>query len=122
MVELYTGELFFDTHENLEHLGMIEKQCGPLPQWMAVQSCNTLQRHLHTSPQFMGPRLKQNNQCAESSESIRRVKQMLLLDDIILDEFGADHVPFKNLITSMLVIDRDSRPTATDCLKHPFFH
>jgi serine/threonine protein kinase len=25
LVELYTGELFFDTHENLEHLAMIEK-------------------------------------------------------------------------------------------------
>jgi len=25
IVELYTGELFFDTHENLEHLAMIEK-------------------------------------------------------------------------------------------------
>lgn len=35
IVELYTGELFFDTHENLEHLAMIEKQCGPLPHWMA---------------------------------------------------------------------------------------
>ena len=34
-IELYTGELFFDTHENLEHLAMIEKQCGPIPKWMA---------------------------------------------------------------------------------------
>lgn len=25
MMELYTGELFFDTHENLEHLAMIER-------------------------------------------------------------------------------------------------
>ena len=35
LVELYTGELFFDTHENVEHLAMIEKQCGPIPKWMA---------------------------------------------------------------------------------------
>jgi dual-specificity kinase/CDC-like kinase len=36
LVELYTGELFFDTHENnLEHLAMIEKQCGPIPLRMA---------------------------------------------------------------------------------------
>jgi hypothetical protein len=25
IIELYTGELFFDTHENIEHLAMIEK-------------------------------------------------------------------------------------------------
>lgn len=31
LIELYTGELFFDTDENVEHLAMIEKQCGPIP-------------------------------------------------------------------------------------------
>ena len=46
---------------------------------------------------------------------------MLLLDDIILDEFGPDHVPLKNLLKYMLVVDRDRRPNATDCLNHPFF-
>jgi serine/threonine protein kinase len=25
MMELYTGELFFDTHENFEHLALIER-------------------------------------------------------------------------------------------------
>ena len=28
LIELYTGELFFPTHENVEHLAMIEKACG----------------------------------------------------------------------------------------------
>jgi serine/threonine protein kinase len=40
MMELYTGELFFDTHENLEHLAMIEKQCGAIPSWMAEKCTN----------------------------------------------------------------------------------
>ena len=30
LIELYTGELFFPTHENVEHLAMIEKACGRL--------------------------------------------------------------------------------------------
>jgi hypothetical protein len=38
LVELYTGEMFFGTHENLEHLAMIEKECGPIPLWMAEES------------------------------------------------------------------------------------
>jgi len=33
--ELYTGEMFFPTHENIEHLALMEKTCGPLPYWMA---------------------------------------------------------------------------------------
>jgi len=39
LIEIYTGELFFDTHENLEHIAMIEKQCGPIPRWM-VDKCS----------------------------------------------------------------------------------
>ena len=36
--ELYTGEMFFGTHENIEHLALIEKARGPIPYWMASQS------------------------------------------------------------------------------------
>lgn len=35
LAELYSGEMFFGTHENVEHLAMIEKACGPIPLWMA---------------------------------------------------------------------------------------
>jgi hypothetical protein len=28
LAELYTGELFFPTHDNEEHLALIEKACG----------------------------------------------------------------------------------------------
>jgi serine/threonine protein kinase len=40
MLELYTGELFFDTRKDIEHLAMIEKQCGPIPRWMAEKCTN----------------------------------------------------------------------------------
>lgn len=34
LVELYTGELLFAVHEDLEHLAIIEKIIGPLSRWM----------------------------------------------------------------------------------------
>lgn len=34
LVELYTGELLFPVHEDLEHLAIIEKIIGPLSPWM----------------------------------------------------------------------------------------
>jgi hypothetical protein len=40
LAELYTGEMFFSTHENVEHLAMIEKACGPIPYWMAKDAMN----------------------------------------------------------------------------------
>jgi len=38
LIELYTGELFYETREDVEHLAMIEKQCGPFPEWMVANS------------------------------------------------------------------------------------
>lgn len=37
---------------------------------------------------------------------------MLLLDDLILDEFGEAHRQFKDLIGFMMKIDPKDRPTA----------
>ena len=41
LVELYTGEMFFPTHENLEHLSLMEKLFGPFPYWMASKSSSS---------------------------------------------------------------------------------
>ena len=84
---------------------MIEKQCGPLPHWMC-SDCgnNSIQRHLNVNKNETGPRLRWPSSI-KNAESDRRVKQMLLLDDIILDEFGPDHIALKNLLKYMLVVD-----------------
>jgi dual-specificity kinase len=42
--ELYTGEMFFSTHENIEHLALIEKACGPVPFHMADRSSNDFKK------------------------------------------------------------------------------
>jgi len=41
LVELYTGEMFFPTHENIEHLSLMEKLFGPFPLWMASKSSSS---------------------------------------------------------------------------------
>ena len=38
LLELYTGELFFPTHHNYEHLAMMQKAFGTFPRWMAHSS------------------------------------------------------------------------------------
>ena len=38
LTELYTGEMFFPTHENNEHLALMEKARGLFPYWMAHDS------------------------------------------------------------------------------------
>jgi serine/threonine protein kinase len=46
---------------------------------------------------------------------------MLLLDDIIKDDFGVEHLYFKELLKFMPKIDPNQRLSANECLKHPFF-
>lgn len=46
---------------------------------------------------------------------------MQILDQIIRDEFGDEHIVFKQFLEDMLKIDPKVRPSASVCLKHPFF-
>jgi hypothetical protein len=34
LVEFFTGDALFQTHDNLEHLAMMEVVMGKMPQWM----------------------------------------------------------------------------------------
>ena len=45
LIELYTGEMFFPTHDNLQHLAMIEKATGPIPAEMAARSDSNIRKH-----------------------------------------------------------------------------
>jgi serine/threonine protein kinase len=47
MLEMYLGRIVFDTHDSLEHLHLIEKLCGPIPQSLlrlSPQHCHLVQR------------------------------------------------------------------------------
>ena len=35
VMEIVTGELFFSTHENGEHIALIQKMLGKIPTWMS---------------------------------------------------------------------------------------
>ena len=34
LIELYSGEALFQTHDNVEHVAMMERVLGPFPTWM----------------------------------------------------------------------------------------
>lgn len=46
IVELFTGDLLFPTHSDVEHLLMIEKSSGKFPQWMINKTGNSGLRRL----------------------------------------------------------------------------
>ncbi|KAF3664744.1 Serine/threonine-protein kinase AFC3, partial [Capsicum annuum] len=55
LVELCSGEALFQTHENLEHLAMMEKVLGPLPQHMAVRADRRAEKYFRRGARLDWP-------------------------------------------------------------------
>jgi len=115
IVEIYSGELFFETHESYEHMAMIQKVSGAIPQWMGKNSENEFKDFFSESKNgrvsFDWPRN------ASSNESIKRVEKMRTLDDLI----NPKHTLLKDLLKKCFEIDPKKRISAKDALEHPFF-
>lgn len=74
LVELYTGELLYPTHDNYEHLAMIEHLLGPLPQHMARNCDRSMRKYFDESFTFNWPKL------ANSTRSERAVRELKYLE------------------------------------------
>lgn len=53
---------------------------------------------------------------ARKRSSVEHVKNMLLIHQIVRDEFGEEHIKFRSLLESMLKVDPQERLSATECL------
>ncbi|CAI5702231.1 unnamed protein product [Peronospora effusa] len=114
IAELYLGELLFATHENLEHLALMERCIGPLPVKMKAQAS----KHSVSSKFFHRGRL--NWPAGSSSdESVDHVRRMRLLADLISREDAKSGL--LELLQLMLVLDPENRVTAKEALNTPFF-
>jgi len=114
-MELYTGELLFGTHENVEHLALMERILEPLPTSML----NKVKSESKDKYVIGGsrPRLKWP-EGASSPSSDRHVRSQRRLDDMMANE---DHKPFAQFVGHLLTMDPAKRPSASEALRHPFF-
>ncbi|XP_058192119.1 serine/threonine-protein kinase AFC3 isoform X1 [Rhododendron vialii] len=108
LVELCSGSALFQTHENLEHLAMMERVLGPLPEHMVRKA-------------ERGSRLNWP-EGAISRESIRAVNKMDRLKNLVSQHVvGAYRFLLIDLLHGLLKFDPSERITARDALNHPFF-
>uniref|UniRef100_A0A7N0TLE2 dual-specificity kinase n=1 Tax=Kalanchoe fedtschenkoi TaxID=63787 RepID=A0A7N0TLE2_KALFE len=116
LVELCTGEALFQTHENLEHLAMMEKVLGPLPQHMIKRATKGSENF------FKNSRLNWPGG-ATSRESIRAVKKLDCLKDLISPHVESSSVASSlvDLLGGLLRYDPAERFTASQALEHHFF-
>lgn len=116
--ELYTGELLFATHENVEHLCLIEKVCGTFPYEM-TKHCSKEFRHLFP----MKDSRKETETKIDHDRVIYydKVFQTLREQETIDELIHSDHKLFGNFLLSLLKINPKERPGCFEALEHPFF-
>ncbi|XP_061339370.1 serine/threonine-protein kinase AFC3 isoform X2 [Gastrolobium bilobum] len=115
LVELCSGGALFQTHENLEHLAMMERVLGPLPEHMVRRSNRGAEKYFRNGSRLNWP------EGAVSRESIHAVKKLAQLKDIVSRHVDSSRSSFTDLLHGLLTYDTTKRLTARQALDHPFF-
>lgn len=114
LVELCSGEALFQTHENLEHLAMMERVLGPLPQHM-------LKRADHHAEKYVKKGRLDWPEGAASRESIKAVMKLPRLQNLVMQHVDHSAGDLIDLLQGLLRHDPFHRLTACEALGHPFF-
>lgn len=113
LIEFYSGDALFQTHDNLEHLAMMEVVCGS-----RFDSKITRQVKKDAAKYFRSGRLDYPN--AETSRTSRRfVKAMKTLRELI-NPVSPIQYAFLDLLQRIFIYDPKQRITAKEALDHPF--
>ncbi|XP_044463999.1 serine/threonine-protein kinase AFC3 isoform X2 [Mangifera indica] len=114
LIELCTGEALFQTHENLEHLAMMERVLGPIPEHM-IRRARGSEKYFRRGSRLNWP------EGAVSRESIRAVRKLDNLKNMVSLHVDSSRSTFIDLLHGLLKFDPLERLTARQALNHPFF-
>ncbi|KAK9388167.1 kinase-like domain-containing protein [Lipomyces mesembrius] len=115
LVEFLTGEALFQTHDNVEHLAMMEVVVGkPFERTVSKAAGRQAQKYFLRNGKLDYP----NAQTSKTSK--KYVRAMKSLDEIISakDSF---HRLFLDLLKRIFVYDPSQRLSAREALEHPWF-
>ncbi|KAF3926864.1 hypothetical protein ABW20_dc0103841 [Dactylellina cionopaga] len=122
LVEFYTGDALFQTHDNLEHLAMMKTVCHADIETRLVRQAiqKTQNSNSPASRFFRNNKLDYPNN--ETSKTSRRyVKAMRRLEEMI-PQTCSFYRQFLDLLKKIFVYDPAKRISARDALKHPWFN
>ncbi|CAE6910555.1 AFC3 [Symbiodinium sp. CCMP2592] len=113
LFELYTGNVLFDTHASMEHLGMIDRILGHFPVAMLSRASEKAKKRfvMPSGQRLMWP------EAAVSPESERYVFQQWPLEN----RAPQDHQAFVAFVRDLLTHDPSLRPEAAAALSSEFF-
>ncbi|CCO28951.1 dual-specificity kinase [Rhizoctonia solani AG-1 IB] len=117
LVELYTGVALFQTHDNLEHLAMMEKVMGKMPERLCKQGQRYKPEFFATTKGAVKLNFPNRSVSAQSKKEVKEVKslhQIIPSTDIINQDF-------LDLVQRLLNPDPNTRITVREALKHRYF-
>ncbi|CAO3645340.1 unnamed protein product [Cunninghamella echinulata] len=113
LVEFFTGDALFHTHDNLEHLAMMEVVIGKFPQQMTKMTGREIQKYFRDG-KLIYPDAKTPRQSRQYVRNLKTLSQLI-------HPHTQYNIQFMDLIKKMLVYDPNNRITAREALRHPFF-
>lgn len=116
LIEFYTGEALFQTHDNLEHLAMMEQVLGPMPDGFRRKA------ETFKADYFRSGRLDFPN--AETPKGSKKyVAGMRKLSDILskATTWKKHNDRFLHLLRRLLDFDPTRRIGVSEALHHPYF-
>ncbi|CAH2064217.1 unnamed protein product [Thlaspi arvense] len=115
LVELCSGEALFQTHENLEHLAMMERVLGPLPPHMVLRADRRSEKYFRRGAKLDWP------EGAASRDSLKAVWKLPRLPNLIMQHVDHSAGDLIDLLQGLLRYDPTERLKAREALNHPFF-
>jgi len=114
LVEFFTGEALFQTHENLEHLAMMEAVFGPMPEQFARRAARNRAEWFTKNYRLDYP---QSNTSRQSRKFVRAMRPL----DEIIPQTSIQNARFRDLLSKLLEWEPHKRITVKEALKHSYF-
>jgi len=116
LMELYSGEQLFETHEELEHLALIERIIEELPEGMLAKAPQATRDKYLVQTSSGRWRLPWPQKAASPSSERHVFSQRPLIEQVL-----PHHVPFAEFVGKLLRLEPSRRPSASRSLQHSFF-
>ncbi|KAI9102409.1 kinase-like protein [Phlyctochytrium arcticum] len=116
LVEFCTGDALFQTHDNLEHLAMMEAVLGKFPERMMRSVGKSAAKYFRNN-RLDWPAADTQRQ---SKKFVKNMKPLRIMQDIIRPKNEIMEA-FLDLVQRMLIYDPKERITARQALGHRFF-
>ncbi|KIM52809.1 hypothetical protein SCLCIDRAFT_140361 [Scleroderma citrinum Foug A] len=114
LVEFYTGVALYQTHDNLEHLAMMEMVMGKMPERFARAGARSKPEFFKDGSRLDWPKPKASRQSKKDVRATRSLQDVIPHTDLINRQFA-------DLVRRLLAFDPAQRITVRGALQHPYF-